>query len=184
MYPTLRLEKACYRRKGFKREDPSARAEAAGVQPFRRLFVTDFKHRLTYLVDTGAALSVLPRRHSRAKTPADYKLYAANGTSISTYGEERRRLDLGLRRNFVWDLVIADVSQPILGADFLSHYNILVDLCRRRLVDGVTGLTVTGRATPAATLGISGIPVSLPYKHLLQRYPNLMRPSPSYKSKL
>ena len=63
---------------------------------------------------------------SRKKT--SYELYAANGSVISTYGHITIRLDLGLRRDFTWRFVIADVTTPILGADFFKHFGLLVDL--------------------------------------------------------
>ncbi|GFT45275.1 hypothetical protein TNCV_2123551 [Trichonephila clavipes] len=34
--------------------------------------------------------------------------------------------DLGLRRVFRWPFITAAVSQPIIGADFLRHYGLLV----------------------------------------------------------
>jgi len=44
-----------------------------------------------------------------------------------------------------WSFVIADISKPIIGADFLAHFNLMVDLKNRRLIDQVTGLTTVGR---------------------------------------
>lgn len=42
-------------------------------------------------------------------------------------GTQLMTLNLGLRRVFKWKFCIADVSHPILGADFLSHFGLLVD---------------------------------------------------------
>ncbi len=50
--------------------------------------------------------------------------------------------DLGLRRTFCWAFVIADVGRPILGADFLHHFNLLVDLTNSQLLDNVTQLHI------------------------------------------
>ena len=47
-------------------------------------------------------------------------LFAANGSPIATFGELTLELDLGLRRSFHWRFTVADVTRPILGADFLS----------------------------------------------------------------
>ena len=68
-------------------------------------------------------------------------MYAANGTTIRTYGIKTLRLDLGLRR--VWKFIIADVAKPIIGADLLNHFGPLVDL--RQLLDPTTSLISTGR---------------------------------------
>ena len=38
----------------------------------------------------------------------------------------------------MWTFVVADVAFNILGADFLAHHNLLVDMRQRRLVDPTT----------------------------------------------
>ncbi|GFU78933.1 hypothetical protein TNCV_307741 [Trichonephila clavipes] len=43
-----------------------------------------------------------------------------------------KELNLGLRRPFIWTFIIADVSSPIIGADFLKHFNLLIDLKKKR----------------------------------------------------
>lgn len=71
-------------------------------------------------------------------------LFAANGTEIKTFGEKRLLLSLGLRRQLYWTFVVADVSCPIIGADFLRHYGILVDVRRGKLIDSETKFEVNG----------------------------------------
>ena len=65
------------------------------------------------------------------KTP--YVLSAANGSEIATYGTIPLVINLGLRRDFAWKFVIADVSHAIIGVDFLEHHNL--DVRNRRLID-------------------------------------------------
>jgi hypothetical protein len=48
------------------------------------------------------------------------------------------RLNLGLRRDFTWRFMVADVTHPLIGADFLSHFGLLVDCRNNRLLDGTT----------------------------------------------
>lgn len=100
-----------------------------GLNYSRRLFVTDRSNCRKYLVDTGADFSVLPRHFfKKLKIPDSYKLFAANGTPIATFGYFTSSVDLGLRRNFTWSFLIADVAKPILGADFLNEFGLLVDI--------------------------------------------------------
>ena len=88
-----------------------------------RLLVTDFHSKTQFLVDTGADLCVLPRQMNRGPCEkSSYELSAANGTTIATYGAVLLTLNLGLRRDFTWRFVIADVSKPIIGVDFLSQF--------------------------------------------------------------
>jgi hypothetical protein len=55
-------------------------------------------------------------------------------------------LNLGLRRDFTWRFVVADVTQPIIGDDFLSHYGLVVDFKYKRLLDSVTSLSAPAQA--------------------------------------
>ena len=59
---------------------------------------------------------------------ADFNLVVLNGVSISTFGKHSLNLNLGLRRTFRWVFVIANVDIPIIEADFLHHYSLLVDM--------------------------------------------------------
>jgi len=53
---------------------------------------------------------------------------AVDGTSIASYGYIQRRIDCELRRDFDWRFIVASVLVPIIGVDFLTHYNLLVDV--------------------------------------------------------
>jgi len=108
----------------------------------KRLTIRDKKKGIAYLIDTGADISVIPRGmvHGKLKS-TDLKLFAANNTEIRTYGVKTKILDIGLRRPFPWNFVIADVKQPIIGADFLAHHGILTDLKNHRLIDERTMLS-------------------------------------------
>ena len=71
-----------------------------------------------------------------------------------TYGCIILRLDFGLRRQYSWRFVVADVTGPIIASDFLSFYNLLGDVRRQRLID-ITTLTINGDSgggRPAAKL--------------------------------
>ncbi|CAH2105071.1 unnamed protein product [Euphydryas editha] len=110
-----------------------------------RLFITDRKTNVQYLIDTGSDLCVLPRRFLRQfRQATDYSLTGANGSVINTYGTMTLHLDLGLRRDFVWNFVVANVDKPIIGADFIAHYGLLVDCKNRRLIDRMTKLVTPG----------------------------------------
>ena len=92
------------------------------------LYVADKNHKCKYLIDTGAAVSVLPKSCTNRISDADcLPLVAANNTTINTYGNSKRVVDVGLKRQYPWTFIVADVKQPIIGADFLIHYNLLVD---------------------------------------------------------
>ena len=110
-----------------------------------RLFITDPLTQIRFLVDTGADVSVIPASQVKGfdKKP-NYSISAANGSNIDIYGSKLLRLSLDLRREFNHPFLVAEVSKPIIGADFLDKYGLIVDLKQRRLYDPMTKLYCVG----------------------------------------
>ena len=130
-----------------------------GQLPSRLFYVTDRTTCLRFLVDTSAQVSVIPpSRTDRKNRQANLVLQAVNDTAIATYGTRSLTLDLGLRRAFWWVFVIADVATPILGADFLRGYNLLVDMRCDRLSDAVTSMAVKGIRAQVSSISPTLLP--------------------------
>ena len=150
-----------------------------GHQPCRLFYITDHTNRLHFLVDTGAEVSVIP---PSATDPSHFKsnltLQAANNTPIPTYGNRLLTLNIGLRRTFQWVFIIADVKNPIIGADFLRHYGILVDLANNRLVDSLTQLQVQGIAVQEKSPSPTILPKqpTTEFEAILMDYTEIVRP--------
>lgn len=103
-------------------------ASAVGDTSSNRLsYIKDRNSNVSFLVDTGAQISVIPPRPTFSKTKSSVTLRAANGTHIQTYGQQSMTLDIGLRRNFQWLFTVADVKFSIFGTDFLAHYELTVE---------------------------------------------------------
>lgn len=142
----------------------------------RRLFVTCRQSITQFLVDTGSDVSVYPRTATLGfRQPTPITLYAANGTVIPTYGELALEPCLGLRRAFPWRFIVANVSHPIVGADFLAHYHILPDLHDRQLVDGTTGLKAKGTLRVDDTPSIKSLRMEDAYHQLLRKFPDIVQ---------
>ncbi|XP_043523043.1 uncharacterized protein LOC122535512 [Frieseomelitta varia] len=105
------------------------------------LFVTNLVTKMAFLVDTVSAIAYMYERPKRA-------MYAANGTTINTY-----------------------------GADLLTHYGLLVDLRRRRLLDTTTSLSSTGKIANGEPTSVRTIVDDSPYHQLLAKYPDVTRPT-------
>ena len=121
----------------------SADASSPKLSHSKLLYVADKGHKCRYLIDTGAAVSVLPKSYANGISDADsLPLVAANNSTIHTYGTCKRVVDVGLKREYPWTFIVANVQQPIIGADFLIHYNLLVDLRSRCLRDMRTYLAI------------------------------------------
>ena len=109
--------------------DSATRPSQAGF------FIKDELSDYRFLVDTGAFRSILPPPGdiNTINHPSSSDLVAANGTSIRTYGEQVNIRLSG--QAYTWTFIIADVRHPLLGADFLSHYSLMVDVARNRLLN-------------------------------------------------
>lgn len=153
-------------------------ASVAGPTYSRLFHVTDRVTKVRYLIDTGAEVCVVPPtledRRRRQTTPP---VTAVNGSTIRTYGQRSVTLDIGLRRTFRWIFLIADVRVPIIGADFLWHFKLVVDLRHSRLVDSETHLTVQGVTSnlPPIRLVQAHAKVSPPWSTLLEEFSDLFR---------
>lgn len=142
-----------------------------------RLFIFDKNSRLRFLVDTGASISVFPHENRRSQPDSSLVLYAANGTTINTYGTRWLTLDIGLRRNFSFTFVIADVTRPIIGADFLEKFGLLVDVKNRRLIDTLTSLHSKGNVIPGPSIGLTTTTNHSSFHVLLGKFPSLSNPN-------
>lgn len=124
---------------------PCSKGAETALNNTSRLFIYDKLSNNHFLIDTGSDLSIVPPtiKDKNQSSNNTIELYAANGTRIKTYGQKLITVTLGLRRNLEFSFIIADVTKPIIGADFLAYFNILVDLKNRKLIDSVTKLKTT-----------------------------------------
>ena len=135
---------------------------------------------MRWLIDGGAVLSILPPLPiQRKKGPNGTKLSAANGTSIACYGTTRHRVQLG-SRTYPFNFVIADVKQPIIGSDFLAHFNLAPNHRDGCLIDLQTYDTIhkADFDTESPKTRVNYISQKEdPFYQLLDRYPDLSTPS-------
>lgn len=152
---------------------------AAGCPPkSNRLFVSDKQTNQKFLLDTGSDLCCFPRRLLPGKfTDTGYELSAANNSGIKTYGHLPLCLNLGLRRDFTWRFIIADVSTPIIGADFMAHYQLLPDCHHKRLIDGLTGLTTSCQAINVHQTSVKALSEDVSDCKILADFPELTKPA-------
>ena len=143
-----------------------------GLLPSQLFFITDNYSGYRFLVDTGAS-------RTERKHPQDgCNLLAVNGSAIVTYGKRSLTLNLGLRRTFRWVFIVANVQTPILGADFLRYYSLLVDIKHSRLVDAITQLRVQGITSQVTSPSPSFLP-SQPtniFASIIAKYPAVFQP--------
>ena len=114
----------------FRQED--VRSLPAGPSTSSPLiYLQDSLSSRRFLIDSGASVSVFPDPGSSGKE-SGVKLLTADGSSLSCSGSRVIPLRFGSHR-FEWPFQLAPVAVPILGADFLKHYNLLLDVSNQRV---------------------------------------------------
>lgn len=179
MHPTLQFQE-----KGGKPiGEPLVAANGPSPNP-SRLFITDRTSKIQYLIDTGSDMSVYPRTLVRGRRSINAtELFAANGSVIRTFGELTLQPDFGLRRAFPWRFVVAEVTTPIIGSDFLAFFHLLPDVRNGQLMDAKTGLKANGTTQKFSFSSVKSILESTTFHQLLARFPNITRSTGAHQEK-
>ena len=134
--------------------------------------------RRQFLVDAGAEVSVLPATGlDTCRAKPGPPLTGANGSTIKAYGSCTITLRLA-SQNFMWKFIVADVSRPLLGADFLWAKALLVDLKSEHLVDARTYHSVCLGKDRALAPSLNAIATSVnEFVRLLSEFPDITVPN-------
>jgi hypothetical protein len=125
------------------------RLKAVALSPL--IPIEDQLSRRRFLVDTGASFSIYP--FSSKAAPTGPTFFGPAGKLIPCWGEKSISLQL-YNRKFTWTFLLAAVSFPIIGVDFLRHFKLLIDPAANRLVDTTSCQafsTMSSLAMPAVT---------------------------------
>jgi hypothetical protein len=110
------------------------------------VYLQDSKTNQKFLVDTSAAISVLP--HTSKEPSSGPPLLGADGKTIPSWGSVRKTLNFGIG-TFLCTFILVSVSKPILGVDFLSANRLLVDPHFGQVLDANTLDPISGsRSSP------------------------------------
>ena len=129
------------------------------------------------LLDTGSQVTLWPATYSQALQPSDssISLIAANGSKIPAYGKRNMTFQFG-NRKYAWEVIIAKVTRPLIGSDFLRSHRLLVDVCNKKLVHMDTLLSHrvrTGQPGAADILHVTTTPTDA-FTPILRAYPTLL----------
>jgi hypothetical protein len=130
-----------------------------------------------FLVDSGSEVSTVPATaHDKRSGTKGQPCIVANLSSIATYGKRTITIQLGNRR-FTWPFLIADIPQPLLGADFLCRHNLLVDSRKKRLVDGERFTSIPARTAKQHSYGLNSVTAfDDEYAKLLTEFIDITKP--------
>lgn len=138
------------------------------------LLIRDRDLGMTFLIDTGTDISLLPVSKAAKGRATDFKLYAANESAIERFGETRLEVNLGLRRVFSWIFCVAAVPYPIIGAIFLTHFGLVVDLRNGKLIDPLTRIFTIGSVKPSPMVNIKSVNPASPFSRILAEFPGIL----------
>ena len=115
------------------------------------VYLQDSLRSRRFLIDSGASVSVFPAPHS-SSTSSGVRLLTADGSSLTCSGSQIIPLRFGDHR-FEWPFQLAPVAVPILGADFLKHFNLLLDVANQRVFssDSPTSPSIVLPTVPNST---------------------------------
>jgi hypothetical protein len=147
---------------------------SAGSTPLLHVF--DANSNRYFLVDTGSALSIVPPGRSDSQRTGTLRLVAANGSPIKSFGTRRMELLLG-KQKYTWRFIVADVTQPIIGSDFLRSHSFLVDLARERLIRADNFKMISGSIAPQSSPQIASLSSVGEFAALLHKRPGLTTPT-------
>ncbi len=136
------------------------------------VYISDQLTGRRFLVDTGAAFSILPHHSSDPATGQG--LIRPSGSPIRCWGDSAVKLKLA-SQHFTWSFLLADVSTAILGIDFLRAHKLTVDPANCRLIQsgghifptkavtsGPTASVITGASPPTSGPASAAAGVKLP----------------------
>ncbi|KFD46573.1 hypothetical protein M513_12552 [Trichuris suis] len=94
---------------------------------------------MDFLVDTGAAVSLLPANqilgnlHRQRKPSNNASVHAINGTPVAVHGSKTLTVHFDVLPPAKWTFIVANVETAIIGADFIHHHRLVVDLANSRV---------------------------------------------------
>ncbi|GBL96975.1 hypothetical protein AVEN_247659-1 [Araneus ventricosus] len=164
-----------------KRKQRRIDATCSLPQTSHRLFIRDRISNISCQVDTGSDASLIPTNTYQKRNSSQQAFFAANSSTIDVYGQKTLSLNFNLRRDFLWTFLIANISTPILGADFLYYFELVPDLQNKYLRDTKTKLQSVGHLKYA---NLQSVQISISndtiYHKLLKEFPSITKlPNPN-----
>ena len=150
---------------------------AAGIPDSNTFSVYDRHSGQSFLIDTGADVSVFPAsaKDRRTSSPS-ISLSAANATAIKTWGTRNIPLKITSKNVYTHEFHLADVTCPILGADFFIAHELVIDLKGKRLLSlDKASAFLKSNDSPMTLAGLSLHPHN-EYSDLLYQFPELLTP--------
>ena len=127
-------------------------------QPVQLGLILDDNSRTWWLLDMGSQVSLWPPSPSSSKLSLSHvQLTAANGTLIRAFGHQTKQIKIsGKQYSFVF--IIAQVSRPILGLDFLQQFNMTIDMSKRQLIHSGVSTRFSSASSDISSINVVHAP--------------------------
>ena len=137
--------------------------------------------KLKFIVDNGASISIIPAVAVKRITwkPTPVSLSTANGERIKCFRQANLEIGIpSLRRSFTWAFVSADITNPLLGLDFLYKFGLIID-CRSKTIHDPT--TTQKRTLKLSTSSVNFVVNEMEVPSFVRntinkKYPDLITP--------
>ena len=137
------------------------------------IYLRDKQSGRLFLVDTGAEYSLIP--HWSHSPPSGPPLEGAAGRHISSWGFREQTVIFN-GKSFKFNFLLAGVTRPILGNDFLAFHGLLVDPARRRVMQAADLSIIGGSSGPGGLIAhLSSVDPEV--RKLLSETPAILAPS-------
>ena len=125
---------------------------------------------------------------TQAQQSASYQLTAATNAQVlltqysllpmaqPTFSKRSVHLQFHAH-HYTLDFIVASVTQLLLGADFLCHYSLLVEICNEWLLDIHSYSSLTLQVANDTTPVLSSVATSAPFSALLYEFHDLVTPT-------
>ncbi|XP_076065252.1 uncharacterized protein LOC143039263 [Oratosquilla oratoria] len=123
---------------------------------------------------TARSLPQAARCRQPYQPASNVQFIVPNSTSISTYGRQHLEVSIG-EHTFGRVFIVADVTLPLVGADLLAHYQLLVDVARCQVVD-ISSLTTIPNAAAPTEFALQVVEVTESFTHFRNAYPDVFKP--------
>ena len=136
---------------------------------------------LKFIVDTGASISIIPtsRLNGLTLNPTPVSLTTANGEKIKCHGQGNLEIGIpSLKRSFSWTFVVADITNPLLGFDFLNEFGLIIDCKNKTIYDplSATKMELILNTTSPVNVVINKVELPSFIQTSLDKYPEIISP--------
>lgn len=121
-------------------------------------------------------MSVIPSSFfKKQNNKADHIISTANGSTIAVFGTKLVRISLVFRRVFSHTFLIASVTKPIIGADFLKKTGLIIDIKNLKLIDPLTQISIHGTPYTQKISSPRFFSIEQKCAHILNDFPIFMQ---------